>query len=51
VSAVFPFLLFTIEGEARERGRQYGRQAAERIETSLGIYMTAWGAGDAAGRP
>jgi isopenicillin-N N-acyltransferase-like protein len=41
---MFPVL--TIEGDARERGRQYGRQAADRIETSLGIYMAAWTAGD-----
>ena len=50
MSSPFPFPLVTIEGDARARGRQYGRQAAERIETSLAIYMAAWAAGDAAGR-
>jgi isopenicillin-N N-acyltransferase-like protein len=50
VLAAFPFPLVTIEGDARERGRQYGRLAAERIETSLRIYMAAWAAGDAGGR-
>ncbi len=50
MSAPFAFPLFTIEGAARERGRQYGRLAAKRIETSLSIYMAAWGAGDASAR-
>lgn len=49
-AAAFPFPLVDVEGDARERGRQYGRQAAERIATSLRIYMAAWTAGDAAGR-
>jgi isopenicillin-N N-acyltransferase-like protein len=40
----------TIEGDARERGRQYGRLATARIATSLGIYMAAWAAGDAPAR-
>jgi len=50
VSESFPFPLVTIEGEARERGRQYGRLAAERIETSLAIYTAAWAAGAAPAR-
>lgn len=49
-TGAFPFPLVTIEGEARERGRQYGRAAAERIEASLRIYMAAWNAGDAGAR-
>ena len=50
MSAPFAFPLLTIEGAARERGRQYGRLATERIGTSLSIYMAAWGAGDAVAR-
>jgi isopenicillin-N N-acyltransferase like protein len=48
----FPFPLVDIEGDARARGRQYGRLAAERIATSLRVYMAAWtaGAGDDAAR-
>lgn len=42
----FPFPLVDVEGGARERGRQYGRLAAERIATSLRVYMAAWTAGD-----
>lgn len=42
----FPFPLIAIEGEPRERGRQYGRLAGDRIDRSLGIYMAAWTAGD-----
>jgi isopenicillin-N N-acyltransferase-like protein len=49
-TTAFPFPLITIEGEPRERGRQYGRQAADRIDTSIGIYMAAWAAGDEAAR-
>src|SRR5919197_1125232 len=37
-----PFPLVAIEGDARERGRQYGRRAGERIETGLRSYMSAW---------
>ena len=37
-----PFPLIDVEGPARERGRQYGKQARERIETSLRIYNTAF---------
>jgi isopenicillin-N N-acyltransferase-like protein len=44
--APFPFPFLTIEGDARERGRQYGRQAGDRIETTLRIYMAAWTAGE-----
>lgn len=43
-----PFPLITIEGEPRERGRQYGRLAAERIARSLEIYTAAWATGDEA---
>lgn len=50
MTASFPFPLITIEGEPRERGRQYGRLAAERITTSLHIYMAAWNAADGVGR-
>ncbi len=50
MTAAAPFPLIAIEGDARERGRQYGRLAADRIETSLRTYMTAWSADDAAGR-
>lgn len=46
----FPFPLVTIEGGPRERGRQYGRLAAERIGVSLGIYTAAWGAGSGPAR-
>ena len=45
----FPFPLVDVEGDARERGRQYGSLAAERIATSLRIYMAAWTAGDGDG--
>jgi isopenicillin-N N-acyltransferase-like protein len=45
-AAAFPFPLIDVEGDARERGRQYGRLAAERIATSLRVYMAAWTAGD-----
>jgi isopenicillin-N N-acyltransferase like protein len=41
----FPFPILTIEGDPRERGRQYGRKAADRIDTSIRIYMAAWTAG------
>jgi isopenicillin-N N-acyltransferase-like protein len=44
--APFPFPLVDVEGDARERGRQYGRLAADRIATSLRVYMAAWTAGD-----
>ena len=47
----FAFPLVDVEGDARERGRQYGSLAAERIATSLRIYMAAWTAGAAAARP
>ncbi len=50
MTASAPFPLVEIEGGARERGRQYGRLAAERIEESLRVYMAAWAAGDAASR-
>lgn len=46
VTTPFPFPLVDVEGDARERGRQYGRLAAERIATSLRVYMAAWTAGD-----
>lgn len=46
----FPFPLVTIEGDPRERGRQYGRLAGDRIEKSLAIYMSAWSATNAAAR-
>jgi isopenicillin-N N-acyltransferase-like protein len=36
----FPF--FGISGAPRERGRQYGRQARDRIEVSLSIYHQAF---------
>ena len=45
----FPFPLVDVEGDARERGRQYGSLAAERIATSLRVYMAAWTAGAGAG--
>lgn len=44
-----PFPLITIEGEPRERGRQYGQTAREQIDTSLRIYTAAWaGSGESA---
>ena len=46
----FPFPLVDVEGDARERGRQYGSLAAERIATSRRIYMAAWTAGAGAAR-
>jgi hypothetical protein len=48
-AAPFPFPLVDVEGDARGRGRQYGRLAAERIATSLRVYMAAWTAGDSGG--
>lgn len=47
MSSSFP--LVTIEGDPRERGRQYGRLAGDRIDRALSIYMAAWAVGDAAG--
>lgn len=45
-----PFPLISIEGPPRERGRQYGAAAADRIAKCLEIYMAAWMSGDAGGR-
>ncbi|MBI3993446.1 MAG: acyl-CoA--6-aminopenicillanic acid acyltransferase [Candidatus Lambdaproteobacteria bacterium] len=36
------FPVIRIEGPPRERGRQYGRLAAERIAASLALYQGAW---------
>lgn len=36
-----PFPLITLEGPAKERGRQYGQQAGERIAVCLAIYRAA----------
>jgi isopenicillin-N N-acyltransferase-like protein len=48
--AEFPFPLVTIEGPPLERGRQYGRQARERIHAALRVYAPAWSAGGAGNR-
>lgn len=48
--AEFPFPLITIEGPPRERGRQYGRQAQERIHAALRVYAPAWSKGGAGTR-
>jgi hypothetical protein len=50
VSADFPFPVVTIAGPPRERGRQYGQLARDRIATSLQIYTAAWGGGEAPAR-
>ncbi|MBL8271492.1 C45 family autoproteolytic acyltransferase/hydolase [Steroidobacter sp.] len=39
---VQPFPLLRISGSPRERGRQYGERARERIEISLSIYESAF---------
>jgi len=38
-----PFPLIDLSGAPRERGRQYGEAAAERIRRSADIYLTAFG--------
>ena len=45
-----PFPLITIEGPPRERGRQYGDAAADRIARSIAVYMDAWISGDVGSR-
>jgi isopenicillin-N N-acyltransferase-like protein len=37
-----PFPLVSVSGSAADRGRQYGRQAGDRIRTSLEIYSAAF---------
>ena len=45
-----PFPLITIEGPPRERGRQYGAAAGDRIAKSITVYMDAWISGDVGSR-
>jgi isopenicillin-N N-acyltransferase-like protein len=40
VSMIQPFPLIEISGPPRERGRQYGRQAAARIRKGTSLYLT-----------
>ena len=49
-TSIEPFPLITIEGSPRERGRQYGAAAAERIARSITVYMDAWISGDVGSR-
>ena len=40
MSMIQPFPLIEISGPPRERGRQYGRQAAARIRKGTSLYLT-----------
>jgi isopenicillin-N N-acyltransferase-like protein len=44
------FPIFTIQGPPRQRGRQYGRQAAKYIRTTLKLYLGRFAGEDAAAR-
>ncbi len=45
-----PFPLITVEGPPRERGRQYGAAAQDRIANSIAVYMDAWISGEVGSR-
>ena len=43
VTTYKPFPVYSIEGDARECGEQYGAQAADRVARTIEIYLSAFG--------
>jgi isopenicillin-N N-acyltransferase-like protein len=39
-----PFPVYSVEGDPRECGEQYGAQAADRVQRTIDIYLSAFGA-------